>query len=250
MGYIYRAISPSGKSYIGQTCKTPEKRWQEHIEDAAKSDGGKCRYLNNAIRKYGHQTFKLETLIECNDSQLDNFEVLMIKAYASFGPMGYNLTSGGGANKNFSEESKELMRESQFIANDHKFEGFPDVIIPKYMIRWNRNDKGYNYKGYAINEHPNCKFKSFTDPEISLLENFEEAKAFLEKLNSGEIKVVKRPKLPDGVQYLTDGTKTGYRAVYIDEFDIKHSKRFLSKKLTMEQKLEKAVAWLEEIRLK
>jgi len=42
----------SGKSYCGQTTFTAEKRWQEHINDSSKSNGGRCSYLNRAIRHY------------------------------------------------------------------------------------------------------------------------------------------------------------------------------------------------------
>lgn len=241
MGIIYRAISPNGKSYVGQTTGTRAKRWQEHDLDSKQPDGGNCRYLNEAIRKYGSENFILETLLECNDDQLNHMERQMIKAYASFGPMGYNLTEGGGANTNFSEESKELMHHAQIAAAAHKFTDWPAVEIPRHMIRWNRDDKGYIYKGYAIHKHPKCSFKVFADPSITILDNYNLAIEFIRELNAGEKEVVKRPKLPDGIQYRRDGIKVGFKAIRPDGM----VKTFMSMKKTEEEKLLEAIEWIK-----
>ena len=55
-GYIYKITNlVNGKSYVGQTIRTIEERWKQHIKD---SKGNKDDfYLHRAIRKYGKENF-------------------------------------------------------------------------------------------------------------------------------------------------------------------------------------------------
>jgi hypothetical protein len=54
-----------------------------------------CTYLNNAIRKYGKESFKCELLFECELDELDEYKQMCIEEYKSLYPTGYNLTNGG-----------------------------------------------------------------------------------------------------------------------------------------------------------
>ena len=54
---------------------------------------------------------KVEVLLECSNADLDFYETAMIKAYDSLAPRGYNLTSGGEGNKQFSEETRQKLAE-------------------------------------------------------------------------------------------------------------------------------------------
>ena len=100
-GFIYKIISPNNKAYIGQvreyltngTIKGISGRWKSHI-NSSKSKGG-CRYLNNAIRKYGHENFKIFMLIKCGIEELDFYEKKFIKEHNTLAPNGYNLQTGG-----------------------------------------------------------------------------------------------------------------------------------------------------------
>ena len=98
-GYIYAAISPSGKYYIGQTIRTVKRRWNDHKHD-------KRGILKHAIKKYGFKNFKVDTLIICNVDKLNYYEKLFIKSYNSLAPNGYNCTSGGDSEYTFSEETR------------------------------------------------------------------------------------------------------------------------------------------------
>lgn len=95
MGFIYLVTnSINGKMYVGQTIKTPTKRWNEHCSEAKI-----CRddnYFHNAIRKYGKDAFTVKVL-ESNipKNMLNDRESFWIAKYKTFGN-GYNLTSGGG----------------------------------------------------------------------------------------------------------------------------------------------------------
>ena len=248
MPIIYRKTSPSGKSYIGQTIRSEKERWSQHIRDSKKGNDDKCRLLNNAIRKYGADKFTSEILIECDEDKLDYFETKFIKAYNTLTPNGYNLTSGGNSNKKFSDDSKLEMRKSQLKSNDHKFEDYPDVEIPNYIVRFNRIDnKGgvkYSYRGYAIHKHSKCKFKMFCDDTISLGMNLKNAIQHISDLESEIIKPKVKQMLPENIYIFNDGEKTGYKVVYDGKI-----KRFCSKKLSLDEKLQQAIDHLEKIKL-
>lgn len=96
IGIIYRFISPSGKSYIGQTIQDPLKRKEQHRFNAEK--GVKSKFYD-AIRKYGFDSFKFEILYTLTDSpdlksELNSLETYYIGKYDSFNN-GYNMTIGG-----------------------------------------------------------------------------------------------------------------------------------------------------------
>lgn len=88
----------NGKQYVGITSKTVSQRFYEHIYDAKKGGG---KHLCCAIRKYGEESFIVETLSrhrkwECLCRQ----EVKMIRKYDTYNK-GYNHTFGGDGSKGF-----------------------------------------------------------------------------------------------------------------------------------------------------
>ena len=107
-GQIYLMTNvQTQQQYVGQTLthrKNHEKyrpfgyqgRFQDHISEALCNTKKKqCRYLNNAIRKYGKEAFQVSLLTTCEPSQLDSLEEHYIKEYNTLYPNGYNLTRGG-----------------------------------------------------------------------------------------------------------------------------------------------------------
>ena len=96
MGIIYKITSPSGKSYIGQTQRSLKVRIVQHT-----GRGSSCSILKAAITKYGWQNMKTEILLECDNEHLPMYERHFIQAYDTFGPHGYNATSGGEVGKTF-----------------------------------------------------------------------------------------------------------------------------------------------------
>lgn len=108
---IYKHTSPSGKIYIGQTCKTnPKRRW-------ANGKGYKSNpYFYNAISKYGWSNFTHEII--CSDLQkweADWTEKYLIAFYNTTNPQyGYNLTCGGEGTSGFhhSEETKQKIGDA------------------------------------------------------------------------------------------------------------------------------------------
>jgi group I intron endonuclease len=84
----------TGKQYIGQTTQTIISRWNQHIRDSKNSD--KTMALASAIREFGVDSFKCTHIASCFDRNGLNFiETLLIQAYDTVFPNGYNLQTGG-----------------------------------------------------------------------------------------------------------------------------------------------------------
>jgi predicted GIY-YIG superfamily endonuclease len=88
---IYKITSPSGKSYIGYTGDKLTKRWYAHKRKAIKEPDYNHPFYN-AIRKYGPDSFTVETIYEC--TTLEEAFSLEIKAISEHENL-YNISSGG-----------------------------------------------------------------------------------------------------------------------------------------------------------
>lgn len=106
MFLIYKHTFNNGKSYIGYTSKTLEKRLEEHISAA---NNGSTTKFHKAIRKYGSDTITSECLIDSIETkeQAKLLEIESIEKYNTFGrnSNGYNMTKGGDGNSLFGEEN-------------------------------------------------------------------------------------------------------------------------------------------------
>lgn len=99
MGYIYKVTNTvNGKLYIGQTSRTIEVRWREHLQDAFGRKNKRFFAFHRAIKKYGKDAFKIELIEECDSSVLDERERHWIKYYDTFNN-GYNADYGGRSNR-------------------------------------------------------------------------------------------------------------------------------------------------------
>ena len=100
-GYIYKITNQiNGKIYIGQTTRTIDERWKQHIKDSY----GRIDDLtfHRAIRKYKKENFKVECMVSAIEYdisslkvQLNHLEMFYIDQFGSFGEKGYNMTPGG-----------------------------------------------------------------------------------------------------------------------------------------------------------
>lgn len=93
MYLIYRILNlVNGKSYVGQTSKTLEWRWKEHVKHA-RNKGRQA--LSRAIRKYGAHNFRISLASTASSSfQAHVTERSCIELY-DCRRRGYNLTFGG-----------------------------------------------------------------------------------------------------------------------------------------------------------
>ncbi len=95
-GIIYKATSPSGKVYIGQTIQTLDKRKSGHFYCAF--DENRTGYntkFYRAIRKYGKENF-IWVIVYSNIpyTKLAKLEIKAITEYNSY-KFGYNSTMCG-----------------------------------------------------------------------------------------------------------------------------------------------------------
>lgn len=142
--YIYCAVSPSGKRYIGQTTRGIQQRWQEHIHDALDPKKDRCKALNNAIRKYGGEAFQVFQLVCCLPWLLDEYEEAMISQHRCIVPHGYNIKLGGSSGRHH-EETKAKIRTKllgkRFSHDTLVRRGLSkkrDKDLPMFVIGWYR----------------------------------------------------------------------------------------------------------------
>ncbi len=103
----------NNKIYIGQTVKTLEQRWKQHICQTRYVGGNSnrkiCRYLHTSIAKHGSDNFKIEVIDwATNETELNYKEWLWIHKLNSLSPNGYNLRIGGNK-KTISESTRKLL---------------------------------------------------------------------------------------------------------------------------------------------
>ena len=93
--YVYRHVSPSGKSYIGITKQRPERRFQNGMGYKTQDS------FFRAIVKYGWGNFSHEILEEgLTEKEACEKEAYYISVYNSFSPNGYNTREGGISGRN------------------------------------------------------------------------------------------------------------------------------------------------------
>lgn len=112
MGVIYlRTNKVNGKKYVGQATdlKARQRRWNNLSYRYA------GHLINRARNKYGLDAFGFEILKECNDDELNQWEMYYIKELNTKVPNGYNMTDGGDTSwvkgKHLSEEWKRKIGE-------------------------------------------------------------------------------------------------------------------------------------------
>ena len=97
MGQIYFIKNTTnGKGYVGQTTRTLEIRWKEHLKNTLALKDRLPLY--KALAHYGKEAFTIELLEECPDELLNEREIFWIKEKETFGEKGYNCTTGGQGN--------------------------------------------------------------------------------------------------------------------------------------------------------
>lgn len=97
MGYIYKYTAPNGKSYIGQTQTTLEKRKKDSYGSGYKGSPS----FWHAIQYFkGLQNFKCEILEEVDEKDIDERERYWIKKENTLIPNGYNIDTGGQGQHN------------------------------------------------------------------------------------------------------------------------------------------------------
>ena len=151
-GYIYLITNlVNGKRYVGQTTKSIEERWRQHVS-ASRHLKKHTLVVDRAIRKYGVDNFTCEIIEFLHGVQkaiIDQREAYWIERHKTYIPeygkdAGYNLTRGGhgiGTRFTLNEEQEIIgeycsMNKSNIeIARKHKMSpASVRVILEKYQI--------------------------------------------------------------------------------------------------------------------
>lgn len=105
--------------YVGKTKQKLYDRWSSHKRDASSPEGSYKSYFHRAIRKYGIESFNIQTLSDgsnLSDTQLKNLEkVWIILLQANNSNFGYNLTNGGDGIQGYKYTEKQRQAQSEMM---------------------------------------------------------------------------------------------------------------------------------------
>lgn len=154
MGYIYKVTNAvNGKMYIGQTSRTIEIRWREHLRDAFGRDKKLFFPFHKAIKKYGADAFIVEQLEECDSSKLDERERYWIKHYNTY-ENGYNADFGGRSNRGRAVYQYAI--DGTFIRGFETLGDAQAAIGNKCIMisntRLNASNGGYLWRRYKVDK--------------------------------------------------------------------------------------------------
>lgn len=151
MGCIYKITNlVNGKVYIGKTIYDCEKRFKQHLKEAKKQTH---RKLYDAINKYGQENFIVETLIETDNSKLDELEQYYIRQYDSF-RTGYNMTIGGdGGSSHYIDINLvyDLWDDGKTVGQIADITKCPASIISNHLRKYS------NFSSEEAFRRANCK---------------------------------------------------------------------------------------------
>jgi len=206
MGIIYCITFPSNKLYIGQTRQQLKTRLVQH--KSCKDD----TLISRAFNKY-KDDFKVEILIQINNSLLDEYEIKFIDVYDTLTPNGYNSRTGGQNGYYFTNEIRLKCSNSQRKDKDND--------LPMYMYDY---ENGYRCRKPGIQE------KYFNYKYLSKEINFQLANEYL---NCKDILYKKYIyELPTYISRVIRNNRSGYRCTLPG-----YEKHFTSMKLSDDEKL-------------
>jgi group I intron endonuclease len=133
---IYKITNPQNKIYIGQS-NSINKRKNNYASLNKYTMGLK---IFNSIKKYGWENHTFEIIEECEESQLDEKEILYIKMYNCV-LKGLNSTYGGKRFKHTDETKLKIG-----LSNSKPK---PKTFIEKISKKRNFFPKGENHKHYG-----------------------------------------------------------------------------------------------------
>jgi len=237
------------KIYIGQTREFYgekkfglEGRFDAHIKDAFGTQN-KCKKLNNSIRKYGRENFTLRELLRCPLDKLDYWEKECIADFRSQNDIiGYNITEGGRGvvGINITHDMRINMsngKKKTRIVEPHIHAIKRKGILVGYGARW--MDKCIS------------KEKWFSSTKNTPEKNLQLTKEWLKNWSENKVDNTthhnRESNLPNNIIIKKDNNDNiiGYTAVFKNN-KISYSKCFMSSKLTLEEKLEKAKEWVKK----
>jgi len=159
-------------------------RFKTHVSEAFSMKKNQSRYLNNAIKKYGVDSFEVELLEYCESDKSDEREIYYIHNLKSLYPNGYNLKNGGVVFVHTDESKKIVSNGVVNYYKDKKYERFVNIThiddcIEQYIRPLKRYGIQYGWYVYI----DKCK-ADFGGVHISLDESKRNAQDFIKKLKN------------------------------------------------------------------
>ena len=206
MSCIYAIIDKKKNApvYIGQTIKTYQERWKEHLSLAR---NGKGFAIHDAMRKYGLDNFEIK-LIEDNIEDaniLDEKEKFWIKELKThISENGYNVSRGGEHNPgvkknliyqydiegNFIQEFESVSEAARVVQGNHGniIKAINGEINIAYNYRWSykKLDKLESLKTNHTGKSKKINQYTLDNVFIRSFDSSKEAARFLNK-NQGNI---------------------------------------------------------------
>lgn len=139
IGYIYKITNLiNGKCYIGQTSRTIEERFKQHLKDSKKEE--RINYpLYRAFNKYGLNNFEIIEIEKCEIEKLNEREVYWIDYYNSFYD-GYNQTLGGEGSSTLNLDEKEVIKKYEELRTLSKVANFYKCSSDSIKIILDKNN--------------------------------------------------------------------------------------------------------------
>lgn len=219
----------TGKKYIGQVqCiyvskdgvqynRGCEIRFNNHVAAAKKGHGG--RHISESIRDYGRHNHNIKPLFICPSHQADYWERKFIRQCNTQSPYGLNITSGG-KNPPMAEETRKLMRTINGGENNpmwgkhHRPESvqkIKDALTGKPLSQQNRENMSKS--------HQQNKLEGKLPPRRKHLD------------------------LPKYIYHVITADKEGYEIRHHPKLK---QRQFTSKKMSMEENLQRAIDYLSD----
>lgn len=134
---VYKHTTPSGKRYIGITCRKPEERW----ENGSGYKGNKHFY--RAIERYGWSNIRHEIVADgLTKAQACAMEIKLIAEYDTTDPdKGYNHSTGGESGSlgmHHSAESRRKMSKAKKGANHPNYGKHLNVDVRRKISESNK----------------------------------------------------------------------------------------------------------------
>ena len=210
---VYKVTNKvNGKIYIGWTSKSVTERWRVHQQQSFAPKGQRYHF-QNAIVKYGPESFHVETLISSYDKsfslQMEEYYIARFRTHLP--TVGYNRTLGGEGNIPNEEQRRERSKrikgenhplfgkrgiETHWYGRKHREESLKKMSESKKGTQLGERNPFYGKK------HSEESIEKMKD-SISRLERSGENNAFYGKKHSEDTKqkmseawAERRSKLP------------------------------------------------------
>lgn len=214
--------SETNKRYVGQArCFKKNNgiyfgtqgRFKSHIYSALRGDGTSA--LHSAMNKYGIRNFSVKTIKICPIRQADYYETKYIRQYNTQSPNGYNIKAGGLSSK-WSDDARKALSE--------KFMGEKNVRF-----------------GVKLSDEVKAKIGKGNTGKVraeKVKHSMSEDRKYLKPENIG---------LPKYIYHYIDNCNKieGYKIFKHPAIPYKTRVLFVSKSLTMEEKLQQAINHVE-----